>query len=558
MIVAQKSGTVKLIFESFAIKRSSAQIKMQKKARAYMNLNMQILADRLDTKGPGSYNIEGRSLNLQDVRLFLNGPILPTKHDFVYITTYECLRTCSSPSEHMHLICLGHVDEAVELAKVWGGSWIFLADADALDTVFNQVLELFRFFRDCNARFLDAIAEGESIDDCLGIAAEMLGNPMFIIDTAMTITALAKRLDDREMNEAKWFAVVNEGRVTVNALNDILKKGAEDPPRPMQAHFYSVYPQIFNSVQASIVVNGKPVAVLVIPDEFAPLRESDLALADYLVKFIPDMFQRHKILRGQQNSIIEQFISNLLNKMTFENRVIESYLMRINWKLRDRYLLIKVVAKEGCVNKELAYYDVKRIKNVFGSCFYLNYNEYLLFILNIRLGGAVTSEQFSAFNTLLKERDLKAGISTPFEHFGMLAEQYELVTDVIQRGKTGDGKEQIYQCADVVCEQIIRYFPEKINMLALCCPEIIRLYEYDRKHGTPFVDSLYCYLLNERSLKRASQQLHIHRNTLVYRIERIADICVLNYADPHTRYHAMLSCNILWTLDFSALKILEP
>lgn len=45
--------------------------------------------------------------------------------------------------------------------------------------------------------------------------------------------------------------------------------------------------------------------------------------------------------------------------------------------------------------------------------------------------------------------------------------------------------------------------------------------DYDDEHGTQLVASLWSYLRNNRSLKKAAAELHVHRQTVVYRLHQV-------------------------------------
>ena len=50
-----------------------------------------------------------------------------------------------------------------------------------------------------------------------------------------------------------------------------------------------------------------------------------------------------------------------------------------------------------------------------------------------------------------------------------------------------------------------------------------RLQEYDQAHSTALLHTLCVYLLQEQNLHATARQLFIHRNTLVYRLQRDLD-----------------------------------
>ena len=51
-----------------------------------------------------------------------------------------------------------------------------------------------------------------------------------------------------------------------------------------------------------------------------------------------------------------------------------------------------------------------------------------------------------------------------------------------------------------------------------------KLLEYDKDHNSQFAITLYFYLSENRSWKNAAEILHIHKQTLVYRINRVEEI----------------------------------
>ena len=56
-------------------------------------------------------------------------------------------------------------------------------------------------------------------------------------------------------------------------------------------------------------------------------------------------------------------------------------------------------------------------------------------------------------------------------------------------------------------------------------PPCDRLVSYDEEHGTNLVETLLCYLETPRQQLQVCERLHIHRNTLYYRLDKIREIC---------------------------------
>lgn len=80
------------------------------------------------------------------------------------------------------------------------------------------------------------------------------------------------------------------------------------------------------------------------------------------------------------------------------------------------------------------------------------------------------------------------------------------------------------------------------------------LTDYDRKQHAELLKTLEAFFANLGNLARAAEALHVHRNTLLYRLERITEISGLNLDDSEERlalWLALKAHRVLQTLDES-------
>jgi purine catabolism regulator len=85
---------------------------------------------------------------------------------------------------------------------------------------------------------------------------------------------------------------------------------------------------------------------------------------------------------------------------------------------------------------------------------------------------------------------------------------------------------------------LLEHSPE----LASFCQETIgKLIEYDRTQGTELVETLSAYFGHKSNLSQTAEALFVHRNTLLYRMERIREISGLDLDNPETRLSIQLA-----------------
>jgi hypothetical protein len=73
---------------------------------------------------------------------------------------------------------------------------------------------------------------------------------------------------------------------------------------------------------------------------------------------------------------------------------------------------------------------------------------------------------------------------------------------------------------------------------------LLSLIEYDRAHDAGLVDTLAAWLESFGDVIAAAAKLHIHKNTLRYRLRRLTEIAGLDLSDPDTRLGLMLQLRI--------------
>jgi purine catabolism regulator len=126
-----------------------------------------------------------------------------------------------------------------------------------------------------------------------------------------------------------------------------------------------------------------------------------------------------------------------------------------------------------------------------------------------------------------------------FEHMGESFRQAELAVEL---GQTLWGGNRAIHYDDLGVHRVLFSVREQEGMMP---PGLKRMIDYDAEHGTDYVRTLSAYLRNMGRLRPAAQQLGIHRNTLEYRIARIAELAGVDLEDPDNRLALDLGVRLL-------------
>ena len=82
------------------------------------------------------------------------------------------------------------------------------------------------------------------------------------------------------------------------------------------------------------------------------------------------------------------------------------------------------------------------------------------------------------------------------------------------------------------------------GLLYLAHPAIPFLTRYDEEKDNNLRLTLYFYLLSDKSIAETAKRMHMHRNTVMYKIKKVTEMCKLNLDDPHLCERLLFSCQL--------------
>jgi DNA-binding PucR family transcriptional regulator len=108
-----------------------------------------------------------------------------------------------------------------------------------------------------------------------------------------------------------------------------------------------------------------------------------------------------------------------------------------------------------------------------------------------------------------------------------------------------DMNKLLYIYDDYMPYHLLSLTSETANLLEVCTPELLELIEYDKTKKTEYTMSLYYFIINNLNMQRTSDILHIHYNTLKYRLQRIEEFHSLDLSSELIQLNLRLSFLIL-------------
>ena len=134
-------------------------------------------------------------------------------------------------------------------------------------------------------------------------------------------------------------------------------------------------------------------------------------------------------------------------------------------------------------------------------------------------------------------RNVAIGVSMPLQHPEEIPVAYEQAVFAVEAADYP----AMRWCRELALPYLLQSLRKKEMALKLLHPALLFLEDYDRENQTDFLETLKVFLTTRCSQKETADRLHIHLNTLKYRLHRISDLCRTDFKDPEELFYMELS-----------------
>ena len=143
-------------------------------------------------------------------------------------------------------------------------------------------------------------------------------------------------------------------------------------------------------------------------------------------------------------------------------------------------------------------------------------------------------------------RDIGAymGISLSFKHISGLSNAYHQAAEAAKQGHKSNMDETLHFYSKYYIDELLDCYEKSYPIDNLCVNQLEKLSGPDRG-GSSDLELLYLYLCSERNISLTGKKMNMHRNSVIYRLQRINDSLNLDLGDPDVRFRLMLAFKVL-------------
>ena len=464
-----------------------------------MKLNLWVLADQLGEFGPIS-NITGTEAKIEGFRLCYGAEqALDDSKVYLY-------------REHDG-ICLRN-----------GNNTVFLPQA-GMEEVLNAGLVAYERIQSWEAD-LNRLTSERSLQGLLDTGVDLLENPMLLSDCEGNVLAMSSAFVAENLG-LSWCTARDEGHISMEVMTAPMYDEAGElsswGDEPTLFHLQDNDRLITSYIRAG----GSQAAVLGLREHQRPIRNGDLLLFGRLCEAISSALEENNAEYAGRS------MADLLRDILDGRKIEPELLTRMEPELKRPWQMILVsnpFRSDTIHQRSLLYrstYDPR--PNI--SFLYEN----RVVILMSEKDAAAQSKEMSMERGQVNHQLV---VSLPFDELRDMPVRYQQCVYAAEQLKDRPG---IHNSKNFCFAYLLKQFAVLNGEQNLSHPALTILKRYDQKKNTEYYRTLFVYLLYERSILLCAEHLHIHKNTFLYRIQKIRDMLDVDLDDPAQRGYLMLS-----------------
>ncbi len=476
-----------------------------------MRLSMWILADWLEVYHP-TCNIQEGKRTLRNARLYSEG--LQMERSTVYVGSAD-----------------GFIDGVRDKVLCANEHDLMLLDSSDVNEILNKILDAFDYYNSWSDQLNENIKTDYSLDDLLRDSEPVFNRMLCLADASYYVYAQTG-FEKRAETNPDTKSVLTDHIMT---LDSIMAINEDKRIRLYNPHTYLL--DVKTGIRCAVrnlFFRGQHRGWLITDKERGDYTRGETDVQDELGDMVERWIEYHQNQKElvEKSGVLLQILEGICIRGEEGYRRVES----LNWRRGDE--LYVYVIRFGAGGESPAYLLDRKLEKL-GAVFSVHHEGNLILVQNASLTdtGAFRTELLQ----LLERASCYCGKSPVFNDVFELKTNYELAAVAADFGENRSDR-----LREIESAALPYYFSliEKYDRAGVTHPVLQTLLAYDDKHNTQLFQTLKIYLQCERNYILTAKALHLHRNSLIYRVQRIIDLTAVDLDSFKTRLHLLMAIEL--------------
>ncbi|MDF2872554.1 MAG: hypothetical protein K0R05_4129 [Anaerocolumna sp.] len=494
-----------------------------------------------------SYGNLDATVDIRAIKLLTKEQSKFHKH-ILYLGSSELL-PASSLSLDSTILCFGKLPDS----SLYHGSKLrilYTENEFECAKMFNDISDKLQDIQKINAALhilINAFFTEQGLQYLADVSYEVFGNPIYVVDNRHKYLAMSSGIiaDTTFASEENRIGYINEEGIAYLKKNKI-----DEKVREQNAPIYFVNPLHNKGMLVdAITINNIEVGHVMLYEQDRPFGEFDSILLHRTSRIISMELQKDSFITANKGFMYSYFLAELLDNPKNNYSTVKERLQTIGYDLKgDQYILV-IPSRSYLDTSTKLNIIVEELHYILPNSIYVIYENSIIFLISRNRKEGITELESDRLMQFLNINKLTAGMSNFFEDLRDARRFYKQALKAVDLSKKMNRSAPIHYYSEYYLYHIFEMCEQEEEIRFFIHPGMMKLMQYDSTHGTDFLSTLHEFLESPGQPAQISKRLHIHKNTLLYRMDKIRSImdCKIETGDEFMSFG--LSYKIMKYLD---------
>lgn len=420
---------------------------------------------------------------------------------------------------------------------------VFYVSASCYNKLANYIqsrLELSKNAANDYIRFLRMIINNWELSYVLTEASKQCGNQLVAVDFSGKIFAYSSRSGKLD---SYWDLFFKNGFLPASSMQHFYECFMARSDISAKPYRYVCDESGLIYYSSPILINNYPYGYVFMLTWDSEVRDSIYELLPILSRVAGDYIKRKDPELNTSTRMYRNLISDILAGESAESI---SSRFKIGGYTAPKMMRVLFI-KSYFVENETEIYNtlIAQLSVLFTSVPPVIHDSGLVLVQNCSdYLSAGTDDTFGHLLEIANANRLHIGVSNPFSDMCCLADYYAQASEALALSDRRNYVPRVVFYKDVAFYSLLCKLKSEFRAVSTCHPALKVLMDYDKENNTELYNTAKVYVETNRNQKLTSEQLFTHRNTILYRKQKIVELTGIDFDDPEELFQLNYSFRI--------------
>lgn len=435
---------------------------------------------------------------------------------------------------------------------------------EALNDVCNRVFSFFKSYHHLIQSFLNIIDSESAAQQIADLCYDFWHCPMAMYDSSLRLIATCSQFttlnkEQQEIRDAGYMGNKNLKRFRLQKRFKVML--SDLPYKITNISDIGVSDRIagqnYNYVDVPIRIQGTPVGIISL---IGTSRMLDTMDADCLLdvsRFFATTLQRNGQYVENISNPYEAILHEILSERLVDDAIIHDRFHALGRTLKQIFYVISIPFSAQMRRKFRVDELQNSLRELIPDCITAYYDNHITLLVSKNKDAPPVNFEDLRLFTFMQVNGLKAGLSTAFLLPSLMNHYFKQASLALIYGTRFAPEHVMYPYSDYLMMHVLDVCSESVDLYDLCHPAVLALNLSGKSSDAILLETIRCYLLNDRDVPKTCDTLYIQRSTLFYRINKFKQMVNSDLNNSELLLHLLFSFKILEYLSKAPHKFLK-